>query len=172
MNGNRVTQLVADQQLVDGLTQHGSTIGTVLIDGKQHTAASIIQVVQGRIAAEKAVETTNAAWKGAVKANKDERANTRIFMVQVRQALLVAFASNLETLASLGIKPRKKAVPKPAVKVVAAKKAAATRQARGTAGKKQKAKVKGTPPATVTLPVGTPPVASPPAGTPPAPTKQ
>jgi hypothetical protein len=157
-------QLAADQQLADGLTQNAAAVGTIQIDGKPQTAATIAQVLLGRVATAKAVETTRTVWQAAVKANKEERANTREFVLQVRQALIVAFASNVEMLGRFGLSPRKKAAVKPETKVVAATKAAATRQARGTAGKKQKARIKGKPPATVTLPVapGTMPEPAPP----------
>jgi hypothetical protein len=146
MNGNRITQAAADQKLVDGFNRHGSLIGSLLIDGKQHKPADVVQVVQGRLDASKAVETDKATWQSAVKANKDQRAKTRVFITQVRQALLVMFASSIDILADFGLTPRKQRAPTPPVKVAAAEKAKATRVARGTKGKKQKAKIKGAAP--------------------------
>src|SRR5262249_12798298 len=142
------------QQLADGLTQNAAAVGTILIDGKQYTAAMIIPVLLGRVAAAKKAEVAHTAWRAAVKANQDERASTHAFVLQVRQALLVAFASQVEMLGKFGLTPRKKRAVAPQKSVVAAAKAKATREARGTAGKKQKLAIKGTPPATVTPQVG------------------
>jgi hypothetical protein len=164
MNGNRVTQTAADQKLADGFNRHGSLLGSLLIDGKQLKAADVVQVVQARLDASKAVETGKATWQSAVKANKDQRAKTRVFMTQVRQAVLVMFASSIDILADFGLAPRKQRTPKPPVKVAAADKAKATREARGTKGKKQKAKIKGA------VPQAAPATAPSPATTPAAPT--
>ena len=170
MNGNRVTQQAADQKLADGFTKHGSLIGPLLIDGKQLTPADIIQVIQARTQASKAVDAGKAAWQNVVKANKNELASTRVFLTRVRQALLVMFASSIDTLADFGLTPRKQRAPKPPVKVAAAVKAKATRAARGTKGKKQKAQIKGTAPqavpATATAPAPAPAVPPPPAAPP------
>jgi hypothetical protein len=163
MNGNRVTQTAADQKLADGFNRHGSLIGSLLIDGKQLKPVDIVQVIQDRINATKAVDAGKATWLSAVKANKDGRAKTRAFMAQVRQAVLVMFASSIDILADFGLAPRKVRAPKPPVKVAAADKAKATRAARGTKGKKQKAKIKGAVPQTT-------PATTPPATTPAAPT--
>jgi len=160
MNGNRITQAAADQKMIDGFNRHGSLIGSLLIDGRQLKPADVVQVVQARLDASKAVEADKATWQSAVKANKDERAKTRVFMTQVRQALLVMFASSIDILADFGLTPRKQRAPKPPAKVAAAQKAKATREARGTKGKKQKAKIKGAapelPPATAPTPATTP----------------
>ena len=167
MNGNRVTQQAADQKLADGFTKHGSVIGPLLIDGKQSTPADIVQVIQARIQASKAVDAAKAAWQTVVKANKNELTGTRVFLTRVRQALLVMFASSIDTLADFGLTPRKQRAPKPPVKVAAAVKAKATRAARGTKGKKQKAQIKATAPQAepVTATAPAPALAAPPSPT-------
>jgi hypothetical protein len=143
MNGNHLVQQAADQKLADGLTQHASRINTLLIDGTQHTVADVVATVLARVAASKAVDTTRAQWQTAVKANKAERAATRVFMTHVRDALKVMFASSVDVLGDMGLSPRKQPAVKVAVKAEAAVKAKATRTARGTKGKRQKAQIKG-----------------------------
>ena len=164
MNGNRIVKQSADQKMVDGFTRHEAEIGSVLIDGKKVTPADVIRVAQSRIAASKAAEAAKATWQTAVKADKDQRASTRVFMTQVRQAVLVMFASSIDTLAEFGLVPRKPRAVKPPVKVAAAAKAKATRQARGTKGKRQKAQIKGAAqPAPATSPAAAAPAAPTPA---------
>jgi hypothetical protein len=158
VNGNRIVQQAADQKLVDGFTRHEAEIGSVLIDGKKVSPADVIAAAQSRIAASKAADAAKATWQTAVKADKDVRASTRVFMTQVRQAVLVMFASSIDTLAEFGLVPRKQHAVKPPTKVVAAAKAKATREARGTKGKRQKAKIKG---AVVPPPATSPAVAAP-----------
>jgi len=166
VNGNRIVRQAADQKLVDGFNRHGSEIGAVLIDGKKVTPADVIQVAQACVAASKAAEASRAAWQTAVKADKDQRARASVFLTQVRQALLVMFASSIDSLADFGLAPRKRQAPKPPVKVEAATKAKATREARGTKGKRQKAKIKG---AVHPAPVTSSTAAAPAAPTPPTP---
>jgi hypothetical protein len=144
--GTRVSLQAADQKLADGFAKHEGTIGALLIDGKKIMPADVIQTAQARIATSKAAQASHAAWQTAVKADRDERAGTRVFMTHVRQALMVMFASSIDTLADFGLAPRKRRAPKPVVKVQAAALAKATRQARGTKGKTQKAKIKGAAP--------------------------
>jgi hypothetical protein len=61
----------------------------------------------------------------------------------MRQALLVAFADQVDVLADFGLTGRKTRVVTPEEKVTAAAKARATRAARHTMGKRQKAAIKG-----------------------------
>jgi hypothetical protein len=163
VNGNRIVQQSADQKMVDGFTRHEAEIGSVLIDGKKVTPADVIGVAQNRITASKAADAAKATWQTAVKADKDVRASTRVFMTQVRQAVLVMFASSIDTLAEFGLVQRKQHAVKPPVQVVAAAKAKATREARGTKGKRQKAKIKG---AVAPAPATSPAVAAPAGPTP------
>jgi hypothetical protein len=179
MNGNHIQQQAADQSLADGLTKNASRIPSLLIDGRSYTVAEVVQIVMGRVSASKAVDANHGLWLNAVKANKAQRAATRVFMTQLRQALQVMFASAVDILGDMGLTPRKQPQVKVAVKAEAALKAKATRTARGTKGKRQKAAIKGTvptPPATATPPVAapTPPAPSPttPAAAPATPAKQ
>ncbi|HEY8039545.1 MAG TPA: hypothetical protein VIF15_07115, partial [Polyangiaceae bacterium] len=163
MNGNRITQVAADQKLADGLTMNAALIGTFTIDGKQLKPADVVQVLQGRVTAANAATTARAGLKAAAEAAKTELANTRVLIVAVKQALRLIFGKDINTLATFGLAPRKQTTPKPATKVAATTKAKATRTARGTKGKKQKLAIKApaapqgaaeaaTPPAPATTP--------------------
>jgi len=130
--------------LIDGLNKHAQTIASLVIAGATMTTKDIIEHLQARIDSAKGAQTTRATWQNAVKSDKDERAKSRGLLSGVKQALLVAFAGQIDTLADFGLNPRKPRVLSPEQKTIAATKARATRAARHTMGKKQKAAVKGT----------------------------
>jgi hypothetical protein len=146
---DRTTRQVADQKLIDGLNKHSSTLSSLVIGGQSYTTAAIIGLLQGRIATATSVTNVHATWQAAVQADLDERTKTKQFASGLRQALQVAFAGSIDSLADFGLKARKPRTPlTPEQKAAAVKKADATRQARHTMGPKQKAAIKGTVPAT------------------------
>jgi hypothetical protein len=148
------------QKMTEGLQKHGNAVGSFMIAGTSFKTADLITVLQSRLDATKAAESTRAAWQSAVKADHDERAKTKVFLSGLRQALLVAFAGSIDTLADFGLVARKARVISPEKKVAAAERARATRAARHTMSKKQKAAIKGTvaPTAPPTAPSASPPV--------------
>jgi hypothetical protein len=162
-NINRTQQQDGDQKLIDGLNKHNQTITSLMIGGTSQTTAAIIAVLQKRIDSAKTVVSSRATWQSEVKADHDERAQTKVFVSGLRQALQVAFAGSIDTLADFGLKPRKTRAPRtPEQKAAAAAKAKATRAARHTMGSKQKAKVRGAAPVATPAPAPSPsPAASP-----------
>jgi hypothetical protein len=166
---NNATQLAADQALIDGLVKHAATLVTLLVAGSTVQTTDLVTVLKARIAAIKLAITTKATFMAAVAAAHAEIANTAALVSGARQALKIAFAGQIETLGDFGLKPRKAPTPlTPEQKAAAVAKAKATRAARHTAGKKQKAKITGataaaaapaTPPPVVTEPAQPAPVA-------------
>jgi hypothetical protein len=151
---NRSEQQSADQKLIDGLTKHAATIPFLVVGGASHPTADIINAVQARLATATAALSTRATWLNAVKADADERSKTKVFVSGVRQALQVAFAGSIDTLADFGLTPRKPpAARTPEQKAAAAAKARATRVARHTMGAKQKKGVRGAVTGVVVTPV-------------------
>jgi hypothetical protein len=164
-NQNRIDEITADQKLIDGLNKHATTITSIVIGGAAATTKDIVATLQSRIDSAKAASSTRATWLAAVQAYQAERVKTRTYVSGLRQSLLVAFAGQVDTLADFGLTPRKPRVLTPEQKLAAAAKAKATRAARHTMGKKQKAAIKGTV-ATPTAPVPAAPAPTP-APTPP-----
>src|ERR1700678_1538683 len=157
---NQLDQTAADQKLIDGLTKHAATLPSIVIAGTSTTTANIVTKLQARIAAIKTVQTTRATWQAAVQATRTEQATTKAFVSAVKQALLVAFAGQVDALADFGLTARKARVLTPEEKVASAAKRAATRAARHTMGSKQKAAIKGTV-APTTSTTATPPATTP-----------
>jgi hypothetical protein len=141
---SRTDRAAADQKLIDGMGKHGAAITTILIGGVPQTPAQIVASLQARIDRGNAALTSKATWQNAVVADKAGRASSSRYVAGLRQALLVAFAGQLDVLADFGLTERKSRVAPPEEKVAAAAKAKATRVARHTMGKKQKAAIKGT----------------------------
>jgi hypothetical protein len=162
---NRNDQTTADQTLADGLNKHSATIPPIFVAGATVPLKDIITTLQTRVTASKNVQPARATWLAAVKADRDERATSETLVSAVKQSLLVFFAGQVDTLSDFGLTGRKAPVVSPEVRVAAAAKAKATREARHTLGKAQKAKIKGTvtPTAPATAPPATPPAAAPPA---------
>ena len=174
---NRNAESTADQNLADGLSKHAATIMSIMVGGASVATTDIVTALQARIATAKAATLARATWQAAVQADRDERAKTKTLVSVTKQTLLGSFAGQVDTLADFGLTPRKPRVVSPESRVAAAAKAKATRAARHTLGKKQKAGIKGTVaptapaiPTPATTPGPTPPAA--PATTPiPAPTQ-
>ena len=174
---NRAAETAADQKLIDGLTKHAATITALVIGGVTMASKDIIAALGVRITTANAVPPARAAWQAAVAADKAEATKSAALASAVRQALLVAFAGQVDALADFGLSARKPAVLTPAQKAEAIAKAKATRAARHTMGKNQKALITGSSPAggaptpatPATVPATAP--ATPPASPPPATTK-
>jgi hypothetical protein len=143
---NRTDQSVADQRLIDGLTKHAAIIPPVMINGVAFSSKDLIGVLQARIAASESAATARATWQSLVVADAAEHATTRTIVSGLRQAMMVAFAVQVDTLADFGLTPRKVRVLTPDQKIAAVARAKATRQARHTMGKRQKARITGANP--------------------------
>jgi hypothetical protein len=157
---NRDERNLADQNLMAGLTSKQQTLSSFMFGNTTHTTADIIATLQERIKTADAVDPPRAAWRTAVKANRDLRATTDPIIAGVRQTLQTMFAGSIDTLAEFGLKPRKvPAALSPDEKAAAVLKAKATRKARMTMGPKQKAKIKGAAPQAE--PATLPPAAAP-----------
>ena len=144
---NRTNEIAADQKLIDGLPKHAATLPSFLI-------------------AYEAVQPAKATWQATIQQARSEIAATKSVVSAVKQAILTAFAGQVDTLADFGLTPRKVRVLSPQQKVAAAAKSKATRAARHTTGSVQKQAVKGDVTGVVVTPVTSAPgtVVSPPGG--------
>jgi hypothetical protein len=141
---NRIDKTTADQSLIDGFNKHGALIPTMLIAGATRTPQEIVATLQSRIDASKESLSTRATWQTAIRAEQSLRDSTRTYISGVKQALLVSFAGQLDTLADFGLTARAVHVATPEESLAAAAKGRATRAARHTMGSRQRAAIKGT----------------------------
>jgi hypothetical protein len=158
---NRTDQIASEQKLSDGLNKHAQTITSIVIGGTAMTTKDIIATLQTLIASANTVQSAKATWQSTIKADQDERTKLKTFVSGLKQALLVAFAGSIDTLADFGLTARKVRVLTPEQKTAAAAKAKATRAARHTVGTKQKKAIKGTVPTTAPAAPTTAPMPTP-----------
>jgi hypothetical protein len=134
-----------DKKLLAGVEKDLANQSFTVSD-KTCTSQDVVNVLQGRISKAQAVEAARAALQAALKAHREERAQTAGFVSAFR-AIVKGMYSSPDTLADFGLSPRKSTKRTLDTKVTAVAKIKATRTARGTKGPKAKAKIKGAAPA-------------------------
>ena len=146
-NLKRADRLAEDQKMIDGTQKLFAQSATLTFGSQTLTPAEIVAVFQNRIRTGKAAVDADAVRAAAVKADRDERAQTTKVVNAFRRFVLATFTESPDTLATFGLKARKAAKTKVEVKAKAAAKSKATRAARGTKGSRQKKGIHGTVPA-------------------------
>jgi D-serine deaminase-like pyridoxal phosphate-dependent protein len=140
---SRPGRTIANQRLADGLNKHQAILSMVVVDGVQFTAAQAVSELEEIITAADLAVTSYAAWLAAVQADLQKLASSATFVAGLRQAIMAAFGKQVDVLTDFGLKPRKSVVRTPEQKQEAAAKAKATRAARHTMGKRQRAAITG-----------------------------
>ena len=152
------------RQLITGVNRHYPDGSQKLqVGGATFTVTGLTEVMQAFVDNRQAVEVSKAATRAKV---QTERAQAPAQLAVIRAFETVirgAFGSSADVLANFGLAPPKVRVTRTAEeKAVSAAKSAATREARGTMGKNQKKKIKGSITAKlVVTPVTTSPVSTP-----------
>jgi hypothetical protein len=111
---------------------------------QNYDATQLAAVMQTLVDAETAVAAARAALKAAIQAKRDLQAQSGAMVSHVKQVLRMLLSGAEPALVTLGLTPLK--APRaltPEAKVARAAKAKATREARGTKSKKQKAAIHG-----------------------------
>ena len=117
---------------------------TFLLAGTTYSATQALAIVSSFLTAESAVQQAKAAYKQTLTARDTVTASSGAIVRELREILVLNFSNSPPIMASLGVSLRK--LPKPlsaAALAVRDAKAKATRLARGTESKKQKATVAG-----------------------------
>jgi hypothetical protein len=126
-----------DMKLIEGMKKHTATLPPLIIRGQTYTPPQIVVVLQKRVDTGDAVFPAKAVYRAAVKADVDERAATDPFVSDLVQALHIAYATSIDTLADFGLSPHKRRkAPTAEEKAKAVEKAKATREARHPSGAK------------------------------------
>jgi hypothetical protein len=144
MYPNRPITQAHDGQVIVGIKKDLQNVSSVPIGGSTFTLATIETLLQSRIDAANAVDVARAKWLEATATYQALNAQVTPVVRGLRRFVIDAFGENSPVLADFGFSPPKKAVLTPEQNVAKALKAAATRKARGTMGKKEKLKIKGT----------------------------
>jgi hypothetical protein len=144
----RLSRQAADQKMVDGVSQYMSQLASIHVAGHSMTPAEMVQLLQSRLDAAKAVIEAEAALRAAIQAERDLRVKTATTVSSLRQLVGGMFSQAPDMLAVFGLKPRKGSSLSAEARAQAVLKGRATRKARHTMGKKQKLAIKGALPET------------------------
>lgn len=126
---------------------------TFLVNNKSYAQADILATLGAIQAILAAVPGTELAYKAALQARDEAEPETLSMLNNVSTALRGALGTSPTGLAPYGLKARKaRTALTTEQKVAMAAKSAATRKARGTLGKKQRAAIKGVVPAAPAAP--------------------
>jgi hypothetical protein len=133
----------ADIAMIAGIQKYLPNT-TFVVGGQSMPAAAVVTLLQGRVDAANAIVTALAAWHAAVEVSDARYTATEAVVTGVRQTVLAMYAGSPAMLATFALSARKTPAPRTTEeKLVAAAKAKATRAARHTMSKKQKAAITG-----------------------------
>jgi hypothetical protein len=144
MTTSRTTIQGKDQQVLEGINK-SLTIPTLLLGSTSYTPATLAAFIQHRIDLANAVGTTKATWLATVREYAKVSKQAAIVLADLRNALIGAYGADTPKLADFGFSPPRSVTLTPEQKAATVAKRNATRKARKTAGKRQKAKIKGEP---------------------------
>jgi hypothetical protein len=158
---SKQTQLTSAEAIDAGLTKHFSNNKQQLMfGGATYTPVTVDKFIQSLIALINDVNAARATYQAKVKVMRAQAPALRKQLAAFVAFVRATFGNQPDVLADFGLAPHKEPAPKTVeTKATAVEKTLATRAARGTKGKKQKAAIHGT------LPVTEPAVAATPAPT-------
>jgi len=167
-NQNKVTRQVRIGQVIAGIEKYFMSLPAINLGGTSYTPAALVEKLQEGLSAIKQTSTAKAAWLAEVQTERDTLDELRPLLRYIKASVVAQFGDTQDSsqkLEDFGFTPRKARSKNVAVKTEAADKGRATRKARGTMGKKEKSKIKGTvapqPPTGGPATTGPAPTASP-----------
>jgi hypothetical protein len=144
MPNNKQKDADLASMLASGTHKHLSGSSTLAFDGGSFAPVQVENQLELIASLRADVESAKLAAKGKVAAEKAQLPALRAFMSAFIAFVKATFGNSPEVLADFGLAPKKARKPLTVEQQAAAKaKRESTRKARGTASKKQKAKVKG-----------------------------
>ncbi len=130
----------SDRTIIDATDKHMKG-RTIVLEGEDMKQAKLKQKFQDDLDAAAATAAAKAQYQAAVIAERETAAETRRVKTALIAYLIATYDPTSEVLVDFGCKPRKAPKTKPAVKAEAIKLSRATREARHTMGKRQRAKI-------------------------------
>lgn len=147
MTTNRTNTQAHDGQIIAGITKHLQNVqAPLLLGGQSFTPASLIAFFQSRIDLANQATTAKAQWLDLVKQYETLNATANLVARGLKQYVMNAYGATSPVLTDFGFTPPKRAPLSVAQQAQAIAKRKATRKARNTLGKKQKAAIHGTVP--------------------------
>jgi len=153
---NRATKVDLQAQyqaVISGLLAFYAPTDTFLMKSGTYTRDDLVTKFQTLVAALESTKSNYQQWRQGIQAERSLELEVEPLRVGVRAVAQTRFGKDGTQLLQFGFPLAKVPVHTPASKVLAAAKAKATREVRGTLTKKEKAALKGT---VTTVTVGTP----------------
>jgi hypothetical protein len=164
VNQNNAKVIETCGQRLKALKKHvTATKATMSIAGKPMKLADVIAVYQNAVDTRTALIEERASFDKALTARDDAEVSRLAMDAGLKSWVASQFGPSSLEAQEFGFVPRRVTAPSVETKALAAKKGKATRNARGTKGKRQKALIKGTvvAPAVPAEPAVTTPAAPP-----------
>ncbi len=144
---NKVTRQARLGQVIAGVQKHFTSLPAIDLGKASYTPAALVDLLQKGIDATRPSYIAKAAWLADVQTERNKFAELGPVLRYIKSFVVAKFGDTQDSsslLEDFGFSPRKARSKNVAVKSEAAVKGRATRVARATKGKKQKAKIKGT----------------------------
>jgi hypothetical protein len=152
-NATKVDLQALYQSVISGLLAFYAPTDTFLMKSGTYTRDELVTQFQAFVAAFETTKSNYQQWRQGIQAERELELTVQPLRVGVRAIAQTRFGKDGAQLLQFGFQLAKVPVHSPASKVRGAAKAKATREARGTLGKKEKADIHGT---VTTVTVGTP----------------
>jgi hypothetical protein len=137
-------KISAEMALIAGIQKHLSSTSFMVLS-QPETTAQVVALIQSRVDADQGTLAAKTGYHQAVVTAEALNVQTDPFVRDVRQTILGMFSNSPQILGDFALAPRKTPTPLTSEqKVIASAKRKATRAARHTAGKRQKAAIQGT----------------------------
>jgi hypothetical protein len=140
---SKSTRADRNRQTIAGVRKPLAGDPPIAVDGVTYTAADIERILQASIDTTDATTAATAVFHKAVAAERAAHAEGDALDRGLRTLLLHRYLSSPDTLADFGVTPPQRQTPSAVTVADAVAKRAATRLARHTMGKRQKAGIKG-----------------------------
>jgi hypothetical protein len=146
---NRDTTINNNRQAIAGVEKHFGSTQTLVLAGSPTTPNDVIATLKAAIDALDAAVAAEKAFHDATAAQHAAITKGNAVLKALKMLVTNQLGSAEGVLGDFGFQAPKRQVPDEVTKAAAVAKRAATRAARHTTGQRQKAKVKGQPPAPV-----------------------
>jgi hypothetical protein len=150
--GNRNTFVSSLRQAMAGVLKHFAQAPTIVLDGASTQPAAVNATFQTAIDAVAKATAAEQAFHDAVAEQHAAIASAKASLAALQSLVKSQLGSTETVLGDFGFTTPKPQTPSEATKAAAVVKRKATREARGTKGKRQKAAIKGQVPAPATGP--------------------
>ena len=151
LNSSTVSIVAAENTVITQLPVLLSNV-TFNVNGVKFTTAQAVAKLQAHQAAIETQAQAKAALHAATVAQQALREEVQALVTAIVAFVVAGYGTNSPYLATLGFAKGSRQKPTSATAALAAEKSKATRQARGTKGKRQKASIHGTVPPTGNAP--------------------